>query len=339
MMKHKHILTFNSVKKTFSIYKYSFGSTDGLELKICETGIQISAELTNLYNKDEMLSGNAYLFPDAIRKALLIYLLIYSKGLKISSITVSIDDKEETEVFNQTAKPPIYSMINTDLKRTLPLAFTSKPVIDYLLNTTKSNYGKRIASLFALLTSKSKEYETERFIYLWTSFNGIYGWLAGYIAKANNLDRYRRENKQIIGIQKFLSIGAETLEEGDKTRIANSVISVLKNYSVDDTNRRFFERKNVAENIEKQLVKKGNCKYNLSAYGYLLTQLSYYFRCRIVHGSKPIILFSYAGDTELHCLQILNKLLEEFIDEQLPLLFDESYIKDTVIPTTKNIKL
>ena len=339
MKKHRHILAFNNLNKQYNKYTYRFGSTDDLELKICETGIQISADLTNLYDKDEMLSGNAYLFPDAIRKALLIYLITYSKVLKISSITVSIDDEEETEIFNQSAEPPIYSMINTELKRALPPAFTSKPVIDYLLKTTKSNYGKRIASLFALLTSKSKENETERFIYLWTSFNGIYGWISGYIARANNIDKYRKEYKQIIGTQKFLSIGAETLEEGDKTRIANSVMSILKSYSVDDTNRKFFESNIVAESIEKQLIKKDKRKYDLTAYGYLLTQLSYYFRCKIIHGSKPIMLFSYSNDSELHCLQILNKLLEEFIDEQLPLLFDEAYIKDTVIPTTKSIKL
>ena len=338
MKKHKHILTFNIIKKPYNKYTYSFGSTDGVELKICETGIRISVELKKIYDKDEMLSGNAYLFPDAIRKALLIYLLSYSKGLKISSITVSVDE-EDKEVFKHDAEPPIYSMINDDLIRTVPIAFSSKSVIDYLLNTTKSNYGKRIASLFALLTSKSKEYETERFIYLWASFNGIYGWLSDYIAKANNKDRYRKEYKQIIGIQKFLSIGEQTLEEEDKTRIANSIISIMKTYSVADTNRRFFESKDVAESIEKQLVKKDKSKYSLTAYGYLLTQLSYYFRCKIVHGSKPIILFSYADDRELHCLQILNRLLEEFIDEQLPLLFDEVYIKDTVIPTTKNIKL
>ena len=61
---------------------------------------------------------------------------------------------------------------------------------------------------------------------------------------------------------------------------------------------------------------------HLSAYGYLLTQLSYYFRCKIVHGSKPMLLFAYADDSELHCLQILNELLEKFIDEYLPKCFD-----------------
>ena len=75
MMKHKHILLFNSINNRYIKYTYNFGSTDGVELKICKNGFQITAELTKIYDKDEMLSGNTYLFPDAIRKALLIYLL------------------------------------------------------------------------------------------------------------------------------------------------------------------------------------------------------------------------------------------------------------------------
>lgn len=338
-MKHKHILIFNSISKRYKKYIYSFGSTDGVELTISKSGFQITAELTKLYDKEEMLSGNTYLFPDAIRKALLIYLLTYSKGLKIKSVTVKIDDDEDTTVFDNEPEPPVYSMINGDLVRNLPISFTNKPVIEYLLNTPKSKYDRRIASLFAFVTSKSKVYETERFIYLWTSFNGIYSWLSRYIAEANGTDRYRREYKQIIGMQKYLSVGSETVGEDDKTRIANSVISVLKNYSVNDASRSFFEQKGIAESIEKELSKQNGSKYNLTAYGYLLTQLAYYFRCKIVHGSKPVLLFAYADDSELHCLQILNELLEEFIDEFLPKCFDDAYIDDTLIPTANIITL
>lgn len=341
MKKHMYILLFNRLNEQCIKYTYRFGSTECIELVICEKGFCISVELTKLYDKKEMLSGDTYLFPDAVRKALLVYLLSYSKNLKVTSITINIDGKEDKEMLNQTARPPIYSMINTDLKVKIPDTFTREPVINYLLNTTKSKYGKRIASLFALIISKSKEYETERFIYLWTSFNGIYGWLSYYIAKANNEDRYRKEYKQIIGIQKFFSLGSETVREEDKTRIANSVISVLNSYDIDSVNRHFFERKDIADDIEKFLVKRDNDKYryDITAYGYLLTQLSYYFRCKIVHGSKPILLFSYSDDSELHCLKILNKLLEEFIDEFLPLIFDEAYINENVIPKTERIKL
>lgn len=339
MMKHKHILVFNSINKSNIKYTYSFGNTDGVELRICKNGFQITAELTKIYDKEEMLSGNTYMFPDAIRKALLIYLLTYSKGLIIKSITFKIDDEEDTIVFDNEPVPPIYSMIKGDLVRELPEVFINESVIEYLLNTPKSKYDRRIASLFAFLTSKSKIYETERFIYLWTSFNGIYSWLSTYIAEANGVGRYRKEYKQILGIQNFLSIGSDTIVEGDKTRIANSVISILKNYSVSEANRSFFLQEDIAKSIEDKLQKEDGNIYNLSAYGYLITQLSYYFRCKIVHGSKPMLLFAYADDSELHCLQILNELLEEFIDGFLPKCFDNEYIHNTLIPIVQTITL
>jgi len=58
-----------------------------------------------------------------------------------------------------------------------------------------------------------------------------------------------------------------------------------------------------------------------------------------VHGSKPVLLFSYADDGELHSLQIINKLLEEFIDSTLPYWFDDKYITDTIISKTKKCKI
>lgn len=71
----------------------------------------------------------------------------------------------------------------------------------------------------------------------------------------------------------------------------------------------------------------------------IINKVGNYFRCKIVHGSKPVYLFSYADDKELHSLKIINALLEEFIDNNLPLWFDENYIKNIIIPKTNKIKL
>lgn len=338
-MKHKHILIFNSISKRYKKYTYSFGSTDGVELTISKSGFQITAELTKLYDKEEMLSGNTYLFPDAIRKALLIYLLTYSKGLKIKSVTVKIDDDEDTTVFDNEPEPPVYSMINGDLVRKIPSSFLTASVIDNILTTPKSKYDKRTASLFAYLFSKSKQFETERFIYLWTAFNGMYGYLSEYIAKGNGIDRYRRENKQIIGFQQYFDLGAETIDSNNKDKIANATVSILKEYNNAQINKKFVENSGITKRIERLLIKNDNSKYNISTYGYLLTQLSYYFRCKIVHGSKPVILFGYADDSMIHCLTIINNLLEEFIEENLPNFFDDEYITNVLISKANKIEL
>ena len=95
----------------------------------------------------------------------------------------------------------------------------------------------------------------------------------------------------------------------------------------------------LSQQISAALINASREKYNLTAYGYLLTQLSYYFRCKIVHGSRPVLLFSHADNKELHALRVINDLLEEFIDDNLYAWFDGEYIKKIVIPKTHKIKL
>lgn len=340
MKKHLHILTVNNLSKNMTEYTYKFGHTKNIKLLLSKTGFSVSVELNEIYNTEDMLSGDGYLFPDSIRKGLLLYLIEYNKSLNIDSITVKIDDEEEKVTFNKKVKPPIYSMVNGNLQRKIPKLFSNNIVFNYLLNTTKSNYGKRISSLFALLCSKSKEYETERFIYLWTSFNGMYSWLSEFIAQANNTDKYRKECKKIVGLQQFIGVGNETIAEEDISHIADSVISILKEVSAECVSRSDIEMEKIGEKIKEILNEDSlSKKYNLTAYGYVLTQLAYYFRCKIIHGSKPVYLFSYTTDKELHSLKIINSLLEEFIDDNLPLWFDEKYINDSIIPKVKIIKI
>lgn len=338
MIKHIHTLIINSVGKDSTKFIYDFGSTKNIELILSESGLSIKAELTKEYDKEEMLSGDSYLFPDGIRKGLLLYLIKYSKALNITSFTAKIDDQEKI-TFAEGAKPPIYSMITGNLHREIPKVFSSDTVFNYLLNTPKSKYDKRIASLFSLLCSKSKEYETERFIYLWTSFNGMYGWISELIAEANGMERYRKEYVQILGFQQFIGVGKGTIEEKDKTPIANSVISILKDIPANNVSRSVIEAEEISTRIEDILSQNSSKKYSLSAYGYILTQLAYYFRCKIIHGNKPVYLFSYAEDKELHTLKIINSLLEEFIDSNLPLWFDKKYVNNIIVPKMKTISL
>lgn len=339
MAKHIYKLTINNVGEKSTKYIYDFGSTKNVELILSITGLSITVSLLKEFNKEKILSSDCYLFPDAIKKALLLYLIKYNKALNISLITINIDGHQEELSFSKGDKLPVYSMINGNLQREIPKEFTSDVVFQHLLKTPKSKYDKRIASLFALTCSKSKEYETERFIYLWTSFNGMYSWISEFIAEAKGVDKYRKENKQILGFQQFIGVGKETIVEKDKTRIANTVITILKDIDCEKISKSVIEDKSISKRIEGALCKDTNERYILSAYGYLLTQFAYYFRCKIVHGTKPVYLFSYEDDKELHSLKIINALLEEYIDNNLPLWFDENYINNEIKPTIQKIIL
>lgn len=376
--KHQYNLIANKLCDDVWKYTYNYSSTKGIELLLCETGFAINISVASLYDKDYMLASDSYLFPDAIRKALLLYLLKFSKSLQINSITTKIDDIEETTLFPDPANPPIYSMINGDLLRTIPTAFSDDTVFNHLLNTPKSKYDKRIASLFAFLYSKSKEYATERFIYLWTAFNGMYCQLSEFVTTKGK--KKPAEYKQITAFLKYYNLGNETIGnnekwekiyasitplltdmnknekknymntevkphfDADNSRIAGTVMSILKDFDISLANREEIEKSDINTRIKNTLktklndeYKEFNTEYNITTYGYLLTQLSYYFRCKIVHGNKPLLLFSYSDDRELHSLQIINALLEEFIDNNMPLLFDDKYINEVIIPKAQQI--
>lgn len=335
--KHVHTLTINKVGKNSIKYTYDFSNTKGITLLLSQTGFSISVHLTKIYDRKEMLCGDSYLFPDAIKKALLLYLIKYGKALLIQSITTKIDDEEDTEVFGKKAKPPIYSMINGELPRKIPKIFSTDTVFNYLLKTPKSKYDKRISALFALLCSKSKEYETERFIYLWMSFNGMYGFLSDFTKEFEKTKKRISENEQIKHLQKYLQcVGCDIVRQDDKMSIANNVVAILKDVQVEK-----FSKENISKGLSEKIVlvlkRSTGEKYNLTAYGYLLTQFSYYFRCKIIHGSKPIFLFSYTDDNELHSIKIINDLLEEFIDNNLALWFDDKYVNENIISKIKDI--
>ena len=83
----------------------------------------------------------------------------------------------------------------------------------------------------------------------------------------------------------------------------------------------------LAAKIEETLKKPdSNAKFDITAYGYLLMQFSYYIRCNVIHADKPLALFSYKNDEEMIYLQVVNSLLDEFIGENLHRWFDKKYI-------------
>ena len=117
------------------------------------------------------------------------------------------------------------------------------------------------------------------------------------------------------------------------------VVSILGNISNQRVSKTDIEVNELSQQISAALINASGEKYNLTAYGYLLTQLSYYFRCKIVHGSRPVLLFAHADNKDLHDLKVINDLLEEFIDSNLHAWFDAKYIADIIIPKAQRIKL
>ena len=134
---------------------------------------------------------------------------MFSENINIKSISVQIDDEIETVVFEKNDKTiPIFSLIANKLARPLSIGWDNNKIITAMLNTVKSNYDSRTASLFALLNAKNKIYETEKFIYLWMSFNGMYNYFFKKVAEEqNDKNPINQEWHQIILFQQLYNWG------------------------------------------------------------------------------------------------------------------------------------
>ena len=239
-MKYSYSVTADTVGKKYDEYVYRFGNTSNVALSISSKGFSIRAELGRLYTVSELLASNSYLFSDAIKKALLIYLLKFSKSLEVKSVTVRVGNSETIIDFAGNETPLVFSMIKGELKRAVPRAFSNEAIILRLLNTPKSKYDDLTAALFALLCSKKMVFETERFVYLWTAFNGMYNHYSNTVDAAKHTQCVV-EAKKIKRFQRLLRIGNETIDDKDKTLIANTVGRILQEFSSDNFDREYVD--------------------------------------------------------------------------------------------------
>lgn len=340
--KHSYIITFNKLSKHPKTYTYNYSNTKNIKIKISSNAISININMGVLYTKEEMFSYKNHTFSDAIRKAMLLHIIIYSRNINVKMITIQTDDKIETEEFNNENMFPVHSLINYKLKRKLPKEIKKSSIINNILTKTKSDYDSRMSSLFALIYSKSKTYEVERFIYLWMAFNGMYGFFAQMVPKPTRQKKLQ-EWQQILALLKTINSQYNTIRNKKvKTRIADKVKSIIKRYENRTINRKVLENNNpngLRSQIESILKQENEEEINISAYGYILTQFSYHFRCKIIHAERTIPLFSYSNDSDIISLKVINNVLEEYIDENLPKWLNEKYVKDTLNPLAREIRL
>ena len=342
MAKHTHILSVNTLKKRVHSFTYSFGNTKDITIAIAKNHFSITARLNKMYDKSDMLTKNGYLFPDAIKKAMLLHLLLYSKNILVKSITVQIDDNMETIQNKTPSSPPIvYSLIDGGLYNSIATKWTDAEIAS-LLSQPKSKYDSRMSSLYAFICSKSKLFEVERFMYLWMSFNGLYNYFSSIVSATHENKKIKRENVQLRYFQRLFDWGDETLtDDKEKHRLANGVNAIIRRMPSPATIAAFADPASPLANGIDKLLKNPETseKHHLTSLGYFITQYAYYYRCKLFHADMPVVLFSFADENEIKCLKSINNVLEEFIDLNLHLWFDSSYVDKNLYPKAANMEL
>ena len=333
--KIKYVITYNTVAKNCKKYMYTYGSTKGIQIAIAKKGVSITVYQTVVQDKIEIITHKKALFSNAIKKAVLLYLLHNSKSLVVKTITVQIDDESETIAIEQYPESRVYSLIEGTLKVPLSRVWQEKSIVDRILPVTKPTADTLVPALFAYLCSKSKQYEAEKLLYQWMAFNGMYLYLLKSCGCGKNDD-----TSGIKKMQAVLGMGRGTICPDDRVKIAHEVAAILREYPWSIRHADLEDHTELAKRITAVLRKKENKKpyHEISAYCYMLTQFPYYYRCKMVHANGALPLFNFGSDHELHCIKIANSLLEEFLDEYLPRWFNKDYFEANVLPIVKTEK-
>lgn len=331
-------------------YYYDYGQTKGIELAIFQAAASIRADMTVKYDAKKVIYK--HLFKDALLKTLLVHLLRNNTNLDVKNIYVKVyDNRNSKELIDKYSyksgeQPIVYSMLKGNLEHTIREAW-SKEEIENLLELKKSYDDRREAALKSFLNSKSKKYESERFLSLWMAFNGMYGHL-GEKARERNIKKYKKANdaREIKLMQKFLGYLPGRVTSGHSDKVMRNIRPIsVSEYNGDLTKDKLTSQnktyKELSFKIENYLfsffINLENNEKNqresseillLESYTYLLTQFTYNFRCNYFHASRPLPLFMYADDQDLTCLMAMNDLLEDFLERNLHYWFSNDGIKE-----------
>ena len=359
MQKYRYTLTINGVPQKPIIYTYKYGSTDGIELKVSNKKVLISFHMTVKKDFENIAYCRVNLVRDALRKAHLLYALLFNASLPVNKIIVSINDNKRVYTKQIQGFPFFFSMLNSE-NFGWEQGWSKEQWSAVLSGTkTQTDNDYRFIALFAYLSGQSKTFEIDRFTCLWTAMNAHYN----HIAKCFE-DRLCQEfdyssRKEIKSENKMLendarSIGAvlRILECGNKKPSRNEKDTNIKDYgalkeylqSLTQPETEALYNDLYAHRNELDYIPSGELGLHLktcithakmSAYGYMLLEYTYYLRCRYIHGGKATVLFATPQDVELSALRVVNYFLSEYLKQTIPAMFDSSYFTDAMYEKCK----
>ena len=176
--KHCYELILNNGRQVRNRTEASFGQNRDVTLHISRDGVLITAYSAAVKEARGILDGSDLLFADAIRKALLIYVVRYNRYFSIRSAEVRIDAAPQASYSAKGNEPLVYSLSEGKLRLSFGNWWQDPDVESAVAKTSKSAYDGRYAALHALLAAKSDRYEIERFTFYWMSMNGLYSYIA-----------------------------------------------------------------------------------------------------------------------------------------------------------------
>ena len=335
---HYHLYSGKILDPVTSL-TYVFSNTKCIQMIVSQRGFSVDVDRGVKNNPSSILQDP--LFRDAVKKAAMLQLIIFGAYTE-EDLYVSIDGEVSCIFSRKTADNDLllYSLCNKKLLRPMAKNWKDKSLLR-ILCVPKSRKGRLDAALDALLISKSKVYETEKFIYLWMAMNGLYGFTSEIAVPLMISTKEKKWIKQEHGQIKFFAMlsgypyrgnpddGDRVVQKlelalaGIKADEIESLISALK--SNDDSNPYVCEIKAI-------FVKAGLSRGVIHPYTALLLFMSYKIRCKYFHAEKALPLICFINEHPLPVLRVLNVILENYLDENLYRWFDNDFFEASILP-------
>lgn len=351
MRKHTYQLIINHGKSVPKPIIASFGNNHRIKIHVRSTGIQIVAVSSAQKDPMNILYGEDALFSDALKKALLLYVVQYNHFLPISTASVFVDGESLTEyTLKGNGTPLIYSLSEGKLRLPFSSAWKADGIKSAIASTCSSSYDGRFTALHALLAAKSDRYEIERFTYYWMAMNGLYNYIAA--EGEEQLKRYgakvllRKEHRKLGFLDRCYDhepIRPSGKDDDERNlhekRIYWHILPVIRSIPTEDIDE-FCTACISSDESNKYIqqviaaVHRMNDKYGYQeqypVFPLLVVWLPYKIRCSSFHGERALPTFCYRDDNLLRALRVINRLLDLFLTEELPLWLDsdESSVAD-----------
>ena len=297
-------------------YYFSYRNTQKISLAVNRSGAAVSFGSTKYYPEHIENKYLHALIKESIKRAALLYILLYQKPLTIKKLELIITRKQTApETIDLTGLLIFYQMFDAPLLRSISNEWKNPEVLQNLLKYRKSkdDLSRQISALYAYLFSKTKKKEMERFSYLWIAMNGFFAAVSGTTRDRDAMNYF---------VKKY-GIGSVVLTGREREKVCLPATFELMKVPEPVTKEKLdiTAQNPFIEFLNAKLAEYDKKDFDITPYGFLLTDFPYYLRCCLFHASHPIELFSFETDWELKSLRIVNGLLEDFLDCNLHTLF------------------
>lgn len=319
--RYLHKIVINREVARPKVFKTRISGKD-VEIRLAKNGISVSNSLTTKNAPESSLSSWSPSLARGLKAAMLLYILLYGKELNVKKVFWRLGGGELNEYFFEDRF--VYSLLGKGSINNLDAGWKKENVLNTVLKLSQEKEDFRLAALNAYLTGKRAAAETERFLYLWMSMNGLYE----YYNKAVFKTIKGKETDRIEAFMNSFIPGHHFLIRNERNRCFDELNGlILKTKDFKDKIKDPLSL--VCKKAEWQISKAAGRDIPINAYFYYLFQQTYTYRCSLFHANRPVKLLSFAEESEIIVLRTLSDLLEEFLDKELYKSFEQYAVAES----------